>query len=758
MKCKWQINLFQLLVLLLSTVTCIWMLQVYFNLSVWVICVPVVCIQYLSLIFFEVIKDRGYRTTIYYGVYVTVVGAIIFSLNSFSTYVQTYMEWLVVMEFSLIKDISYLISSVILIATIGVSIMYYFTIVRFRPMFLILIGCMPAAVCIRVGTQIVGLEFILFMICFLGIYMVESIYHIEDGEEVKVIHSDRKYGLAISIYIGVTVLAFTIVPRPNFNITNPLAEILKNTMPEKFSNYNTSTLPSSISATSIPEELGEEILFEITGEPPKYLKTRGWDGYKDNRWYIAKEGFDLGYKIPLQEKKRDLYNKTYKIFEIIEELYKAELLIEYPEIEELLQHPKSEIIVRTISVTPQDYPSRMYLNPSGMLEVVGEENVYVDESGTAFSEDSSKPTATDPYTIVYEENNIRGGSRESNLISSLTIEGYEKLIQTLLELNREGELESFTQNLRLLRGCEQEIELALEYFVELPPSITAKTYELAEEITKGYTSIYDKAKAIENYFYTNEFTYDLQAPSTPRGKDAVEYFLFETKKGACVQFASSMTILCRAAGIPAILTEGYVCEEYDTNVRKYIIRQKHAHAFPQVYIPGYGWMIFEPTVGTSEEATPNQILIDYLTEVKASIETQSVLQKLGMAIKLGLMIVGIIVVILVIRVTYEKIWRLRVIFRKSNTAIIEIYERLLKKLKKKGYQVEDYETPLTISRSLLEEEIDLRWLSDLYNHTHYGGHIPTKEEVKQALKTYKEINKKKYKKKCKKSYKIDYKR
>jgi len=120
-----------------------------------------------------------------------------------------------------------------------------------------------------------------------------------------------------------------------------------------------------------------------------------------------------------------------------------------------------------------------------------------------------------------------------------------------------------------------------------------KVRELALSLTVGIYGDYEKAEALERYFYNGEFTYD--AEFDPKSK-AVGYFLFESKRGTCSDFATAMTVMAREAGLHARYVEGYAVEERDASYANgYIIRVKHAHAFPEVYADG-SWVKFEPTI------------------------------------------------------------------------------------------------------------------------------------------------------------------
>jgi hypothetical protein len=86
--------------------------------------------------------------------------------------------------------------------------------------------------------------------------------------------------------------------------------------------------------------------------------------------------------------------------------------------------------------------------------------------------------------------------------------------------------------------------------------------------------------------------------------DAVEYFLFEQKRGYCEQFSSSLAVMARSLGIPARIATGYVPGEYNPFTGLHEVRASDAHAWVEVYFPGYGWSTFDPT--PSFDSTPWQ--------------------------------------------------------------------------------------------------------------------------------------------------------
>jgi len=135
-------------------------------------------------------------------------------------------------------------------------------------------------------------------------------------------------------------------------------------------------------------------------------------------------------------------------------------------------------------------------------------------------------------------------------------------------------------------------------FLQLPASLPQRVRDLALEITADAPTPYDKAAAIEQYLRQN-YTYDLFVGEPPAGTDAVDYCLFESRRGYCSHFASAMTVLCRAVGVPARLVTGYSSGEYDEEEHLYVVLESHAHAWVEVFFPGYGWVEFEPSPGVA---------------------------------------------------------------------------------------------------------------------------------------------------------------
>lgn len=126
----------------------------------------------------------------------------------------------------------------------------------------------------------------------------------------------------------------------------------------------------------------------------------------------------------------------------------------------------------------------------------------------------------------------------------------------------------------------------------------AKSY--LEQITHNAQTDVEKLRAIEKELAT--FTYTLNPGDLPDSvvdeSTFLDYFLLESRQGYCSYFATAFVLLARAEGLPARYVQGYCvpmeeCEEV-------MVTSDMAHAWPEVYIDGIGWIPFEPTPGYAE--------------------------------------------------------------------------------------------------------------------------------------------------------------
>jgi transglutaminase-like putative cysteine protease len=142
----------------------------------------------------------------------------------------------------------------------------------------------------------------------------------------------------------------------------------------------------------------------------------------------------------------------------------------------------------------------------------------------------------------------------------------------------------------------------VDRYLRLPDELPERVHALAQEIVTGVDSTYERALAIESYL--RQFPYDLNVPTPPPGRDVVDYFLFDAQRGYCDYYGSAFVVLARAAGIPARLAIGYLMGVYDADLGCYVVAERNAHSWPEVYFHEYGWIAFEPTAAYATLTRP----------------------------------------------------------------------------------------------------------------------------------------------------------
>lgn len=122
------------------------------------------------------------------------------------------------------------------------------------------------------------------------------------------------------------------------------------------------------------------------------------------------------------------------------------------------------------------------------------------------------------------------------------------------------------------------------------------------EITADADTPYAQAMALQGWFRSaTNFAYDTRVPPA-RTSDAVWDFL-ESRRGYCVQFATAMTVMARMLDIPARVGVGFLPGERAED-GTYVVTGRLAHAWPELYFEGQGWVRFEPTPASQTGAPP----------------------------------------------------------------------------------------------------------------------------------------------------------
>lgn len=139
--------------------------------------------------------------------------------------------------------------------------------------------------------------------------------------------------------------------------------------------------------------------------------------------------------------------------------------------------------------------------------------------------------------------------------------------------------------------------------LELPDLLQRTLKQLASEWTQGAATPEAKVEAITVRLRSG-FTYSRTFQR--RRRDPLLDFLLDDRRGHCEYFASATALLSRAAGVPARVVIGYRVAEENPLGDYWVVREKNAHAWAEVYLPGKGFVTVDATPAEDTSNLPHR--------------------------------------------------------------------------------------------------------------------------------------------------------
>jgi transglutaminase-like putative cysteine protease len=127
------------------------------------------------------------------------------------------------------------------------------------------------------------------------------------------------------------------------------------------------------------------------------------------------------------------------------------------------------------------------------------------------------------------------------------------------------------------------------------PAAYNSLFPMAESIIRkaGAKTPFEEAVALQNWLAGGAFKYTLTAP-TVVDASGLEHFLNSSKSGYCQQFSFALAVLARLLGIPSRVAYGFTSGS-SLGDNEWLVTTHDAHAWPELFFQGYGWLRFEPT-------------------------------------------------------------------------------------------------------------------------------------------------------------------
>lgn len=681
-----------------------------------------ICAAYFFLCAF--VEKHRFIGSVLFGfvLFIVVRLFMFFSRYGMSAYQAIFLEWMLTKGSNAEGAVFFLISLFLFFTFFFSVTVYYFSKVLYRMFFLTLISLIPCVLYVKVMSEINNVSLVLIALCNVAVFIL----HRNSLRDMGKITKKATLIASGAVFMLMIFLVASAIPKqqeaPYYDEFEDLfmGGDTSSDIEDSFSDLS----EFSGDASGFLSQSNRK-MYSLYGSTASYLKRQNFDYYDfaKDRWY-ADETYSTTYSTPESWEAVEQYKN-------LPSLHSALLAAEEYEPGFLKTHHLNEIknlqlplsLLQTTRIQSENFGAAYFLVPSNVICLdVGElqDSCRVTPGGAFFSKEGAHPLnfqySYSYYTdYVYYNSWILAGGVDFDNEEAL------KLLTDLRNVLQENEDVWYNTASSYLH---QQIEA--DYYREL---CTENTLEISSELkdfalslTDGLSNDYEKAAAIESFFQTGGFTYDLQyhAPD-----DSPEYFLFTGKTGTCSDFASAYVLLARAAGLTVRYAEGYTPEAEGGN--RYVIKNRDSHAFPEVFIQNIGWMVFEPTVASTGNGSP----LRFLSRLRMDY---------GLMAVIAFFLVVLTVLATVLRVLLplltEWAFRIRLHVTSVPYGTLLAYKRLLKKGDRVFRENLKSKTPHELSELFLSIGCDISYLCHYAEQILYAPGFVAPITQKQLCENY----------------------
>lgn len=511
---------------------------------------------------------------------------------------RTYIYWFMSGGDSVETTFKYLLSLLLVFTVFFAMVVFYFTMSLYRTSFLMLVSLIPFVIHVKLMHKME----LTYAVIVMALNILAFLLHnrkIKDRQKRKV--GQISGVLSLSLYTIMFLMIGLAVPTEKETRYYYIFEDL-------FLGGNVSTLlPEEYSAMSTHsgnadsfEKLNDRKLYEISSvdlSPVLYLTRQTFDYYDYEKDYW--KPYDYSSTAQIFPSTWEIGRSNMSQSLLAQAIYATEELspgfMEKYGLENIpLQLPQNS---DTIIIKTTNFPSAAYITPPGTyaLAIIGSDTqndlintavsktgVYQRTSGYLYKDLEFSVTYYDALETASVWVNAGG--------SNMSLEKSTDMLMELTSILNNSDKKEYYSVARYYLEDALEAQTYQQLCRENTAKIPSEIKALAEDITRNCTNDWEKATALQEYFEQNDFVYDLsyRAPD-----DSVAYFLFEGKTGTCSDYASAYVLMARSIGLVARYAEGFVPQaEYGGD---YVVRTDCGHAYPEVYIPNVGYVVFEAT-------------------------------------------------------------------------------------------------------------------------------------------------------------------
>lgn len=691
----------------------------------------------LTLVFFAALDFISKHKKIGFFVYAGMMAVVFAAIDVIMVFAPSrieFIEWFMTGAATIETNAAYMLSLMLFFTFFISSAVYYFTHLIYRVSILTLLAMIPCAVFIKASQPVPTF----YASALAAVDVLLYLYHYKTSGKAVPDHGKAAALTGYADFAAAALLVALLIPKPQ---ETPYYEKF-----EQFSSWfsfsgSYGKIDGSYTEHSgnadLYNQMEKQELFVVNVDTPEYYKVQVYDSYdSENRWWFSKTAVPsrmCRFNWQNEAKERSLSKLANAYLEYLdkggqllpEDIYKK-MLDRFAAVEES---------VHTAYIKPINYPSVYLLAPErtidtslyGRSDVTSTRRTDLGEIMTDTTVNNAFLRPNEEYSVDFYGRNAAysSGYIESGLCNMSAEDFYELLIDMI---NCGLSDDSYSTVFAFLREYNNE-------FSDLPSSFAGfEQYDISEEmrtlsasITEGLTYDYEKAEAIEAFFNDGSFSYDL-GYRAPTDEDTPEFFVTESKRGTCSDFATAFCLLAKAAGLNVHYVEGFNSGEVQTP-GVYSISTENAHAFPEVYIAGAGWTIYEPTVSGSGTGTGGGSGNENNETDYAAIFATSVT-----VVTLGVLLLMLIILMPTIS---EKLFILRVKHSDGGKAVIMLYNRLSAKLSKHFKTDTKTFTPRQLSEFIAAKtDKNAEDIITPFEQACYGGQSIAKEAADKALEEY----------------------
>jgi len=282
----------------------------------------------------------------------------------------------------------------------------------------------------------------------------------------------------------------------------------------------------------------------------------------------------------------------------------------------------------------------------------------------------------------------------------------------------------------------------LSVYTKLPEDIPEKVKKLAQKLKKGTKTNREKIERVVEFFRKGGYKYTLKLES--RGKNPLEEFLFETKRGNCEYFASATAVLLRLMGVPARLVSGFYGAIKNEYGNYYIVINAMAHVWVEAY-DGERWVRVDTTPPYVPEGVREvskialfydaiitfwyKNIVNFNTQKQREVLKNTVKTFRNFAEELKEKPYYLLILLISLLLYYT--------FKNLRKTPENLYRKLLKKLKKYGVKAKLPEEILKETKNL-EVYPYVKFVVRTYQRWKYSK-VKDRQELKEAYRVLKKI-------------------